>query len=184
MKRSAIFLDRDGTINYDPGYLNSPDKLVVLPAARRGLKLLAGAGHPLFIVTNQSGIGRGLLSRKTLDDIHLRLEEMLAPEGVKFEEIAYCPHLPDDDCSCRKPSPKMILDLAASRGIEPAASFMIGDSPSDVESGRRAGCRTVLLADRRAEARLRKSGFWVEPDFLVSDLWRAALLIQRREKNR
>lgn len=176
MKRPAVFLDRDGTINYDPGYLDSPDKLVVLPPARRGLKLLSELGYPLFIVTNQSGIGRGFLSVETLQAIHRRLEDELAPAGIGFEEIAFCPHRPEEGCSCRKPSPKMVLDLAAAHDIDLAASYLIGDSPSDIETGRRAGCRTVLLSG--PAGREGGAGGPVEPDYSAADLWEAARLIR------
>ena len=182
MKRAAVFLDRDGTINYDPGYLSSPDDLVVFPAARQGLKLLAKMGYPLFVVTNQSGLGRGYFDPLSLEAIHRKLECELAEDGVKFEEIAYCPHRPDESCSCRKPSPEMIFKLAAAHDIDLPASFLIGDSPSDIETGRRAGCRTILLADRRAANRLRKDERWFEPDYMASDLWRAALLIRRLKR--
>lgn len=177
MKRIAVFLDRDGTINFDPGYLSSPRQLRVFPAARKGLKLLQKKGFLLFVVTNQSGLGRGFFTRQNLEAIHHRLEEKLGEEGVRLEEIVYCPHRPDEGCDCRKPSPKLVREIAGKYDIDLKKSFFVGDKILDVLTGINAGCRTVLLAPSEEIPRLRQEKEWKEPDYIAGDLYEASLLI-------
>jgi len=171
MKRAAVFLDRDGTINFDSGYVSSPADLKIFPAAVRGMKLLAGRGFPLFVVTNQSGLARGYFSRSDLRDIHRRLLADLKREGITIEEIAVCPHHPDAGCDCRKPSPLLVRGLADRHDLDLNRSFFVGDKMIDVQTGFNAGCRTVLIAppERRAEA-----GGGVRPDYAAVDLEEAA----------
>lgn len=177
MKRIAVFLDRDGTINFDPGYLSSPRQLRIFPAARKGLKLLREKGFSLFIVTNQSGIGRGFFSRRDLDAVHKKLLGELEKDGIAIREIAFCPHHPDEGCDCRKPSPEMVHRLADKYDIDLKKSFFVGDKPLDVLTGINAGCGTVLLAEPEKLSELRRRKEWVEPDYIAEDLQRAALFI-------
>lgn len=179
--KRGVFLDRDGTINADIGYLHSPEECRVYPAARRGLKLLAEKGFLLFIVTNQSGVGRGYFPASAVEAVHRKIEAELGRDGVRLAGISYCPHRPDGGCRCRKPSPRLVLDLAGRHGVDPARSFFVGDKLSDVETGRRAGCRTVLLASPGELARMRRLEEWREPDRIAADLYRAALWITGEE---
>jgi D-glycero-D-manno-heptose 1,7-bisphosphate phosphatase len=152
--RPAAFLDRDGVINIDHGYLYRWEDFEFVPGAIDALRRLQAAGYALVIVTNQSGIARGYYDEAALQTLHEALREHLAQQGVTLDAIEYCPHLPDAqvaryavECDCRKPAPGMILRSAQSLGIDLAASLMFGDKPSDVEAGRAAGVgRAVLLA--------------------------------------
>lgn len=141
----AVFLDRDGTVIADRGYLADPDGVSLLPGAGEALAALAHAGFKLIIVSNQSGIGRGLFPAEAVHAQHRRLGELLAAFGVKLDAAVFCPHTPDDGCACRKPSPAMILAQAQALDIDVKASFMVGDKHSDVLAGKAAGCRTVFL---------------------------------------
>jgi histidinol-phosphate phosphatase family protein len=124
--RKAIFLDRDGTLNEDPGYLSDPDGLKLLPQVGEALQLLKGAGFVFIVVSNQSGVGRGLIDRDVIPKIHERLDALLKPWGVRIAQYQLCFHLPAEACACRKPKPKLILDAIQSLRINPAASYFIG----------------------------------------------------------
>ena len=144
-RRRAVFLDRDGTINVDPGYLSHPDQMVLLPGVGEALARLSRAGFALIVVSNQSGVGRGMIEHDALARIHTRLDEQLAPYGVKIDHYGLCVHKPEDDCECRKPKSRLLLDAAASLGIDVARSFMVGDRLSDLQAGRGAGCKAAVL---------------------------------------
>lgn len=141
----AVFFDRDGTINEDPGYLGEADKLKLLPGAARALARLSKAGFGIFVVTNQSGVGRGKFTRPALDLVHARLEELLAREGGRVDGYGICEHPPEAGCACRKPHPKLILDLCGQHGLDPARCYMVGDKSSDIEAGLAAGCAASIL---------------------------------------
>lgn len=169
MKSRAVFLDRDGTINPDPGYIGDPRQFELFPGVVPALRRLSEAGFKLFLVTNQSGIGRGYLTSGDLEAVHERMNSLLAAGGVNFDGIRYCPHLPGEECSCRKPNPAMVLDLAREHGIDLEKSWFIGDKASDILCGRRAGCRTVLVGNGQDEG----------ADFTAPDLPAAAELVIR-----
>jgi histidinol-phosphate phosphatase family protein len=143
--RKAIFLDRDGTLNEDPGYLRDPAQIKLLPEVGEALALLKGLGFLLVVVTNQSGIGRGLIQTSALPLIHKRLDELLKPYVSKIDLYQICPHHPDDRCECRKPKPKLILDAAHILGIDVSRSYMIGDKSGDLGAGFAAGCKASIL---------------------------------------
>ena len=145
MKRKAVFLDRDGTINFDPGYLGDPEQFRFLPGVVEALTRLHEAGYLIFVVSNQSGIARGFFRDEDLDRVHDKMRNALRAEGVVLDGIYYCPHHPDERCSCRKPSPKMVLDASRSFGVDIEHSYFIGDRISDIETGKNAGCRTILV---------------------------------------
>ncbi len=179
MKKVAVFLDRDGTINLDTSYISSAADFVFLPNAKEGLKLLQESGFLLFIVTNQSGLARGYFTRQDLKAIHTKLIREVGEIGVKFEGIFFCPHHPDDNCDCRKPSPAAVLKFAREFDIDLEKSYFIGDKALDVETGKRAGCRTVLLALPEGAAALKNEDGWTEPDYILPDLHAAAVMISR-----
>lgn len=145
MGRKAIFLDRDGTLIEDRGYLADPEGVVLLSGAGDALRLLQDAGYLLIVVTNQSGIGRGYFTLEAMHTVNARMNELLAEHGVTIDDIRYCPHGPDDGCACRKPLPGMLCDAAEAHGIDLAQSAMIGDQPRDAAAGVAAGCEMNFL---------------------------------------
>ncbi len=145
--RAAIFLDRDGTVIEDVGYLSDPDQVRLLPGALSALRRLRQAGFALVLVSNQSGVGRGFVTEAQAQTVHERMVQILGNGGVLLDGAYYCPHSPDEGCSCRKPSPEMVQRAAIDLDIDLERSFLIGDQFRDLEAGRRAGCRTFGLGD-------------------------------------
>jgi histidinol-phosphate phosphatase family protein len=161
----AVFLDRDGTIILDQGYAKEAQQVRLLAGAGEALAKIKAQGFALVLVSNQSGIGRGLITHAEAEQVHQAVVTRLAEHGVRLDAVFYCPHSPTDECRCRKPSPEMFLRAARELKLDLAESFMVGDKPSDVEAGRRAGCRTILLtADPAAnECRPEKvAGDWTQ----------------------
>lgn len=146
-KHRAIFLDRDGTLIFDEEYLADPEKVTLMPCAVEALCEFRNAGYMLIIISNQSGIGRGIFSEKEMEQVNIRVAELFRKEGVEFDAILVCPHTPEDNCECRKPSPKLLLDAAAKFNIDLANSAMIGDKKSDAECGIAAGCKYNIFLD-------------------------------------
>jgi len=139
----ALLLDRDGTLIVDVGYPRDPALVEPLPGAIEALRELQQT-FALVIISNQSGIGRGLITEAEAKAVHDRVVEVFAAGGVRFAGSYYCLHAPEAGCRCRKPAPGLILDAARDLGLELASSVMIGDKPSDLEAGRAAGCCEVL----------------------------------------
>ena len=171
-KRRYAVLDRDGTIIVERHYLSHPDLVELLPGAAQGLRHMRNLGLGLVVVTNQSPIGRGYFGLDRLEQIHQRLENLLAEEGVRLDRIYCCPHRPDEHCSCRKPETGMLDRAATELGFDKQASFVLGDKPCDIELGQRVEATTFLvrtgyggqvISDRSAS-----------PDYIVNDLWDAA----------
>ena len=140
-----ILLDRDGTVIEDRHYLHDPDQIRFLPGALPGLQALVRAGCRLFVVTNQSGIGRGYFSRDDYDNVERRLDHLLARHGVVLSASAYCPHSPSDTCSCRKPAPGLVQTLIEHHGLQPRRSIVIGDKKSDIRLAETAGLGGGIL---------------------------------------
>ncbi len=152
MARPAVFLDRDGTIVREVDYLREVSQLRLLPGAAAAVRRLNEAGIPVIVVTNQSGIARGMLTENDLRHIHDELRRRLASRGARLDAIYYCPHHPEaavkayrKRCRCRKPAPGLFRRAAREMDLDLARSFAVGDSARDLEAGRRAGCRTVLV---------------------------------------
>lgn len=146
MNPLVVVLDRDGTINIDRHYISDPGQLEFLPGAASGLKRLQAMGCRIVIVTNQSGVGRGYFSLEDLERVHRRLREMIAELGVAIEGIYFCPHRPEEGCACRKPGTALMEQAAKELGFDPAQSVVVGDKVSDIEFGRAAGARTLLIS--------------------------------------
>lgn len=144
--RPAAFLDRDGTLIHDTDYPRDPALVELLPGAAAALRQFRDAGCALVVVSNQSGIGRGLITPAEAAAVHCRFVELLAENGVALDGAYYCPHAPGDGCDCRKPAPGLILRAAAELSLDLARSVMIGDKASDVEAGRRARCQAIRFA--------------------------------------
>jgi UDP-glucose 4-epimerase len=143
--RKAVFLDRDGTLNEDPGYLNDPEKLVLFEGVRESLKRLKEAGFKLIVTSNQSGVGRGLIAPGILPQIHDKLNGLLRSESAVIDHFELCLHRPEEDCECRKPKAKLIIDGARTLDIDITRSYMVGDKLSDIDAGRNAGCKASVL---------------------------------------
>ncbi len=144
--RKAIFLDRDGTLILDKNYLSRVEDMEYFPDTMKALQLLQSSGYELFIVTNQSGVGRGYFSLESVYVIHRQLQNDLREQKLSpFRDFAICPHSPDDKCVCRKPSGQMIKDLMAKYNISPEHSWMIGDKIIDAEAGKDAGIKSAIV---------------------------------------
>jgi len=144
--KPTVFVDRDGTINREVHHLSHPDQLELLPGAAEGLRALCDAGYPLVVVSNQSPIGRGMLTEDRLREIHARLTEMLAAQGVRISGWYWCPHAPWEGCTCRKPAPGMFFKARDELGVILDSSWVVGDRLSDLRAGRKVGSRTILVA--------------------------------------
>jgi len=179
-KIKAVFFDRDGTLIHEkPGvYLSDPAKVRPYKSVPAALKLLHKAGYHFFIVSNQSGIGRGYFTEKEVNAVHARLQQLLRP--AKFEEIVFCPHTPGEACACRKPQPEMGNYLIKKYHIDPTRSFMIGDKKADVEFGRAVGFRSVLVTTANGKHHVQKYPD-LHPDKIASNLLNAAKFIVKQE---
>ena len=152
MKR-CVFFDRDGIVNVRvvDGYVESWDGFDLLPEFPEVLRKVSAMGYVAVVITNQRGVARGIMSREAVDEIHTNLNALLERDhGVRLLDVMVCPH-EKDSCRCRKPQPTMLIDAATKHGIDLVASWMIGDTESDVEAGRRAGCRTILVSAEPGE---------------------------------
>lgn len=143
--RRGIFLDRDGTLMADTGYIREPSDVVLVPGATEALRRLRDSGFCLVLVSNQSGIGRGIITEEEAASVHAELERLLAREGTTLDGAYYCPHAPWDGCACRKPAPGLLLQAAQDLGLDLSRSVVVGDKESDVDAGRAAGCVSLLL---------------------------------------
>lgn len=158
--RPAVFIDRDGTINVEVDYLADPDELVLLPGASRAIARLNRAGYLTVVVTNQSGVARGLFSEERLHEIHARMRQLLAEEGATLDAIEYCPHHPEigeapyrGACDCRKPLPGMFERAARELGIDLGRSWAVGDSARDLEAAAALGVPGLLVASGKEVSR-------------------------------
>jgi len=141
----TVFLDRDGTLNVDTGYVKSPDDFTVLPGVGAALARLKQAGARLVVVTNQSGLGRGYFTSKDLEAIHGKLRAILAEDGVTLDGLYFCPHHPDDRCNCRKPARGMIDRALAELQVDLSRAYVVGDSVRDVELAKLVGAQSLLV---------------------------------------
>ena len=137
----AVLFDRDETIVVDVPFNGDPEKVRPAPNARELLDRLRAAGLPLLVVSNQSGVGRGYITMEQVDAVNARVDELLGP----FTGFFLCPHAPEDDCECRKPKPKLILDAARALGVDPSCCVVVGDRDSDVASAVNAGAIPIKI---------------------------------------
>lgn len=145
--RPAVFLDRDGTVIDDPGYLGDPAQVRVVPGGAEAIARLNRAGLLVVMVTNQSGIGRGMYDEAAFHAVQRRVEELLSAAGARLDAVYYCPHAPDHapPCGCRKPAPGLFLRAAADHGIDLSGSFFVGDRARDVSPAETWGATAILV---------------------------------------
>ncbi|HEU4388938.1 MAG TPA: HAD family hydrolase [Blastocatellia bacterium] len=188
MSVSAIFLDRDGTINEDIGYVSRPEELMLYPWAAAAIRMINESGMKAIVVTNQSGVARGIYTEETLDAIHKRLAEALEVEGARIDAVYYCPHHPEygdrryrKECDCRKPSPGMLDRAAREHGIDLSRSYVIGDKASDIQLAVGAGARGALVLTGYGAETAENPGVWpCEPEFVAANLLEAVDRIVRK----
>jgi D-glycero-D-manno-heptose 1,7-bisphosphate phosphatase len=167
MRRPCVFLDRDGTLNARPAeheYLTGPDQFAWLPGAIAGIVRIAEAGYAVTVVSNQRGVGLGVVAPAVLEVVEARIQRDLAGYDCAIEAFRYCTHLEEDRCECRKPRPGMILALAEELGLDLERSWVIGDSLTDIRAGVAAGCRSVLLG----AATWSSDALWIAPSLDVA----------------
>lgn len=183
MAGKAVFLDRDGTITQDVGQLTSPEQVRLLPGAAEGVRRLRIANYLTIVVTNQPDLARGLLDERRLLAIHDRLQQELTRHDTRLDAIYYCPYLPGPeavvekyrgDSDLSKPRPGMLHQAAGEHVLDLSASWMIGTTPRDIQAGRAAGCRTILLGDATAARQM-------SADFAAADLPSAVEIIERAD---
>lgn len=172
-KGPAVFIDRDGVLNRDPGkayYVRKPSQFRWIPGALAALERLTAAGATLAVVSNQAGVGRGLVKPAELEAITWKIFRDSAAAGVKIAGVFYCTHAPEDLCGCRKPAAGLFK--AADRALKtgPAGRFMIGDTERDIAAGRAARCRTVLVLSGKTRTAADVKKFKVQPDRTVRNL--------------
>ncbi|MCX8197372.1 MAG: HAD-IIIA family hydrolase [Candidatus Micrarchaeota archaeon] len=174
---AAIFLDRDGVINrHRHDYVKTPAEFEFERGAIEGLKTLSSLGLPLFIVTNQSMVGRGIATKEMLEQIHGKMLSELRLFGVEVADVLICPHRPEENCSCRKPKIGMLLDAKERFGLELKKCFVIGDSTADIAMGKKAGCTTILVSTGYGG----KDGLYnATADFVCENLNEAAKIVKK-----
>lgn len=191
MKRPAVFIDRDGTISEEVGYINHPSRFRVFPYAARAIKLLNDRGWLAVIITNQAGVARGYFSESMIETVHNNLRQELRDEGARVDAIYYCAHHPTvgeppyrQECDCRKPKPGLIIRATKDLDIALEQSWMIGDRYGDIELARNAGLRSafVLSGYGRGELENQRSLWKHQPDLIAENLLEAVESIMRSEQ--
>jgi D-glycero-D-manno-heptose 1,7-bisphosphate phosphatase len=177
VSRRFVILDRDGTINVEVDYVLDSSQIEMIPGAIEALRELQALGLGMVVVTNQSPIGRGLLTWERLDEIHERLRALLREGGVELDGIYVCPHEPADGCGCRKPEPGTALRAAEEHGFDLTEAFVVGDHVADMQMGRRVRATTILVRTGHGEEEL-VNGAGELADHVVADLREAAEIIR------
>ena len=183
-KSLTVFLDRDGVINVDsPDYIKSPDEFHFIPGSAKAIAMLSQGGCHVIVISNQSAIGRGMISLDDLERIFAKMRRGVAQAGGNITDILFCPHRPDEGCRCRKPAPGLFHDAASRHNLDLSRSVMVGDSAKDIAAARAAGCGQAILVlsgkDPQHQSQVAKSQ--TPPDVVKTDLMAAAkwILSQR-----
>jgi histidinol-phosphate phosphatase family protein len=183
IKMPAIFLDRDGTVIFDKNYLSSPEQVKLYSYAADSINKLYAAGFKVIIVTNQSGVARGIFTEEELQKIHERLVSLLKKAGAKIDAIYYCPHIDEDFCSCRKPKPGMVLKAAKDFNIDLKKSYTIGDTVRDYLLGYNTGGKGILvLTGHGKKQQVKIAQEKIKPMAVCKTLKEAVSLIIKNEK--
>lgn len=183
-KRRAVFLDRDGTILDEVGYLNHISRFRMLPGAAAAIRRLNLAGVPVIVVTNQSGVARGFFREEMVGRIHERMARELGAAGAHVDGIYYCPHITEARCDCRKPLPGMLTRAAGEHGLEISGSGLVSDRYDDIAMGHAAGCRTILVKTGygRGEYEWNRLRWPHRPDFVAEEIGQAVDILLREMK--
>lgn len=192
-KKPAVFLDRDGTVTVEGGYINHPSRLKLIPGAGDAIRLCAENDLLSVLVTNQAGVARGYFKEELIGVVHNKLQQMLARKGAHLDGIYYCPHHPRTgppeyriECNCRKPKPGMIEAACRDLPIDLSRSYMVGDKISDSEFGHKMGLRTVMVMTGygRGEYEYQRQDWKDTPDHFARNLKEAVLWIIEDMKSR
>ncbi|GAB7140072.1 D-glycero-beta-D-manno-heptose 1,7-bisphosphate 7-phosphatase [Deferribacterales bacterium RsTz2092] len=182
MKKPVVFIDRDGTINVDGGYINHADNFILYPFAAQAIRMLNTHGYLAVVVTNQSGIAKGFYTEEVMHELHGEMKTRLARGGARVDAIYYCPHDPDAKieqyrmvCRCRKPDTGMLEQAIAELPIDTTRMTMVGDKYGDIQTGFKMNCRTIMLNTGygAGEYRLKSSGWARQPDYRAENLLEA-----------
>lgn len=171
MKNKAVFIDRDGTINFDVHYLDDPDKFEMYPGVGEGVKKLKENGFKIIVITNQSGIARGYFTEKQLSNIHEKMKKEFQKFDVVLDGIYYCPHHPDDNCNCRKPNTGLFEKAIKEHNIDVKKSYLLGDKILDIGAGKKISVRAILIPEPyiREELLSKKNEWEYKPDYIADD---------------
>jgi len=173
----AIFLDRDGTINHDNGYVHKLEDFKLLPKTIEALKNLKD--FKFFIITNQSGIGRKFFTKNDFNKFNSHLIDVLKENSIIIEKTFVCPHHPDEECDCRKPNIKFIKEIEKEFNIDLKNSWVIGDHPHDIEMGKSAGCKTIYVLT--GHGKKHQNDLKIKPDYTTENLYEASKIIIKNE---
>lgn len=186
-KAAAVFLDRDGTINEEVGYLDSLDKLRMIPEAFDAIRLINQSGMKAVVISNQSGVARGYFDEAFVETVHARIQALLKEHRAWIDCFYYCPHHPTEGtgvyrrvCACRKPEAGLLIRASQEMGIDLARSYMVGDMPKDIEAAGKAGAKGILVQTGYGSDQL---SLTVRPDYIARDIFDAVTWIMKdREK--
>jgi len=188
MKNVGVFLDRDGTISEEVGYVNHPSRLQVYPWTPQAIRLLNEKGLKVVVVTNQAGVARGYFQEGLVMEVHKRLSDEIAQSGAHLDAIYYCPHHPSvgeppyrQDCNCRKPKTGMLQRAVVELGIDLSCSFVVGDRYGDIELAHNAGAHSIFLLSGYGlgEYEYHRQNWRVQPEWIAKDLLEASRIILR-----
>lgn len=180
-----VFIDRDGVLNRDPAktyYVRKPGEFRWIPGVFTALRPLAEAGAAMIVISNQAGVGKGLVAPEALDAVTDKMFGGLASQGIVLRGVFYCTHTPEAGCGCRKPKTGLFKAADRSLGLKGSRRFMIGDTERDMTAGRAAGCRTVLVLSGKTRSAAQAAKFKTRPDHTVNNLKKAVqwILAQKR----
>lgn len=188
--KPAIFLDRDGTIIKEVGYIDSPEKISLIPRADEAIRSLQESGFKIIVVSNQSGVAHGYFDEDTVRLINERVSDIFASKSAVIDAFYFCPHHPDfgnqdykKDCECRKPKPGMILQAVEEHRIDLSNSIMIGDKFTDVKTGKNLNLLSILVLTgfgTKEYQTIKAMGLQPEPDFVAENIYEAALIIKKK----
>jgi D-glycero-D-manno-heptose 1,7-bisphosphate phosphatase len=190
MAYRTVFLDRDGTINEEVGFLDQVEKFKLLPRAGEAIRLLNRNDFKTIVITNQSGVARGYFPESLVLKVHQKMKDLLKNEGAYLDGVYYCPHLPDgmgspnsQSCNCRKPKTGLVDIVLKELNIDFSKSYSIGDRGSDIEFGRRIRVKTIMVLTGYGKEELEHIGdqWKSKPDYVVQDLYEAVQWILKEE---